>query len=277
MKSMKKYSYKIDPREYSKEYYLADTYAGSKQFKEGQKQLVATLDRIYKKIPVTTSAKTFLDAGCGKGELLLFMKKKGYEVFGIDYSSQAVQIAKKLMKKFHVHAVIKRKDVRDTSFPNSKFDYVISTDVVEHLDDNDAVVDFFNESYRILKKGGVLHIHTAPNALHVEYFEKYYFRYVNYLFLTVVNYVFHKKFQVSLALRETYNKKFHINEQTYFTLLNNIKKSKFRSFSLELFAYPFEFTWTKFPYYLIAYLYPLNKIFPFSLILANHIYLIAKK
>ena len=179
---MRKYSYKVDPSKYTKDYYFDDTYAGSRQFKEGLEQLAPSVNHIYKEIPVTTSGKTFLDAGCGKGELLVFMKRKGYRVFGIDYSNEAVNIAKKLMKQCFMTAVIKRKDVRDTSFPNSKFDYVISTDLVEHLDDNVAVVDFFNESYRVLKKGGTLYVHTAPNTLYVEYFSKYYFRYINYVF-----------------------------------------------------------------------------------------------
>jgi len=274
---MSKYSYKVDPSKYTKGYFFDDTYAGSKQFKEDLKQLASSVNHIYKKIPVTTCGKSFLDAGCGKGELLVFMKRKGYAVFGIDYSNEAVTIAKKLMKQYRIPAVVKRKDVRDTSFPNSKFDYVISTDLVEHLDDNVAVVDFFNESYRVLKKGGTLYVHTAPNTLYIDYFTKYYFRYINYMFIKLINIIFHKTIPVTLDLRSLYDKQFHVNEQTYESMLNNIKKSKFSNFSIELFSDPFEFNPIKLPYYLIAYLYPMNKIFPLSIVLANHIYLTAEK
>jgi 2-polyprenyl-3-methyl-5-hydroxy-6-metoxy-1,4-benzoquinol methylase len=162
---MKKYTYKVDPSKYTKDYYFDDTYAGSKQFKKGLHQLAPSVNHIYNKIPSTSSRKSFLNAGCGKGELLVFMKKKGYSVFGVDYSNEAVNIANKLMKQFHISALIKRKDVRDTSFSNSKFDYVISTDLVEHLDDNAAVVDLLNESYRVLKNGDTLYVHNAPNSL----------------------------------------------------------------------------------------------------------------
>ena len=89
--------------------------------------------------------------------------------------------------------------------------------------------------------------------------------------------IFHKTIPVTLDLRSSYDKQFHINEQTYEFMLNNIKKSKFLNFSIELFSDPFEFNVIKLPYYLIAYLYPLNKIFPLSIVLANHIYLTAKK
>lgn len=274
---MKKYHYTVAPSTYTKEYYLDDVYAGSQQFKEGLHRLVATIDRIFRKIPATTDHKRILDAGCGKGELLLFMKRKGYEVYGIDYSPQSIKIAKELMKRFRIPAVIKRRDVRDTSFPQATFDYVISSDVIEHLDDNDAVVDFFNESFRILKKGGTLYVHTAPNAIYVDYVQTYYMRFINYIYANILNSVFRKHISVSLDVRSTYDKTFHINEQTYESLSKNIQKSKFKKYSIELFGDPFEFNLLKLPFYVIAYFYPLNKLFPFSLLLANHIYLTAEK
>lgn len=271
-------NYRVDPKLYTKNYYFDDTYAGSKEYKEGLNSLAPSVDYIYQRLPLVNKLTRFLDAGCGKGELLYFMHKKGYEVYGVDYSQTAIRLTKTLMRKKHIrNAVIRREDVRRLSFSSGFFDVIVSTDLVEHLDNNKALIDFLDESHRTLKKGGMLIIHTAPNKLYIELFVKFYQRFINYFFLNTFYLLSGSKKRANFELRSSYDRQVHINEQTYGSMLHNIQKSKFSKFSIKLFSDPFKFNLIKLPYYIIAYLYPLNKFFPFSIILANHIYLAAEK
>ena len=52
----------------------------------------AYIDRLIKKY--NTGAKTILDIGCGTGNYAFAMQKLGYEVEGVDSSSQMIDIAK---------------------------------------------------------------------------------------------------------------------------------------------------------------------------------------
>lgn len=272
-------NYKVKPNLYTKKYYLLDDYQGARYYKNRILRLVPAVEKIYRKIKTAASGQRFLDAGCGKGELLYFMARKNYKVFGIDYSKAAIKMSTDFLNYHKTKATVFIADVRKIPFEGNFFDIVISTDVIEHLDDNQAVIQFLREMYRVLKPMGKLYIHTAPNKLYVEYFLKYYQRYINYVIFKILN-IFRSsdnKIKPTLEIRGFYHKKFHVNEQTPFSLRANFKSSPFKKYSIEVFSDPFEFNLFKLPYYVLGYFYPINKIFPFNLFLGCHLYAEAEK
>jgi len=114
---------------------------------------------IKKHFPKDKNTK-ILDLGCGSGDLIYFLDKKGYEyIEGVDISYQQIQLAHKL-------------NIKNVSFgdiygnlaskKSNSFDVVVSFDVLEHLD-NDELLVLIDEVYRILKKEGRFIIHV-PNA-----------------------------------------------------------------------------------------------------------------
>lgn len=268
----------MKPEEYDEEYFLGEDYGGIEFYNSGVKKPCPSSDRIFSLIKRANEG-TALDAGCGKGEMLYFLSKKGFDVYGIDYSQDAIALAKKTLKEKKVNAWVGKSDVRKTSFDDNFFDVVVSTDLVEHLDDDDAVVDFLNEMHRVLKPGGVFYMHTAPNKLYVDFFQRLYRRQVDLVLSGLANLFLSpkNKIKIKTEFRDHNDKKFHINEQTYFSMRNNLSRSKFSDYKIEMFADPFRFEIKKLPYYLIGYLFPLNKIFPLSILLGNHIYCVLKK
>lgn len=96
-----------------------------------------------------------LDAGCGTGMNMRYAQSLGYMIYGIDSSSKAVFYAKKrgLLR-------VKKGTVTTLPFPKSTFDVVLSMDVIGLLPD-EYVAQMLAESYRVLKKGGMLILHTA--------------------------------------------------------------------------------------------------------------------
>lgn len=100
-----------------------------------------------------------LDLGCGNGALVFELLKKGYEAYGTDASEQGIAIAQ---SKYPNRFVLQNLDHDDLpeALASIPFDTIISTEVIEHLYDPRAFVDF---CVNILKKnanGGWLILST---------------------------------------------------------------------------------------------------------------------
>ena len=92
-----------------------------------------------------------LDIGCGTGKNLEVLERFGVS-FGIDSSPQAILYCKKRGIKNVVKGNIER-----MPFTRESFDAITALDVLEHVDDQEAL----KEVYRVLKRGNVLII-TVP-------------------------------------------------------------------------------------------------------------------
>jgi SAM-dependent methyltransferase len=90
--------------------------------------------------------KDILDVGCGACTLSKILVEKSYNITVVDSDEKAVEIAKKkgLMGL--------KVDIADWK-TNMKFDCVIASDVLEHIDDDKFVI---RKIYAILKPGGCL-------------------------------------------------------------------------------------------------------------------------
>jgi 2-polyprenyl-3-methyl-5-hydroxy-6-metoxy-1,4-benzoquinol methylase len=94
--------------------------------------------------------KNILDVGCGACTLSKILLEKSYNVTVIDSDEKAVEIAKKKgLRGF-------KADIADWK-TNTKFDCVIASDVLEHIDDDKRVI---KKIYAILKPGGCLIINV---------------------------------------------------------------------------------------------------------------------
>lgn len=96
-----------------------------------------------------------LDMGCGEGTRLANIGNSNNNLFGIDISPKAIEIAKNKYPDFDFRVG----NLEKLAFPDEKFDMVYSAFVFEHLDDPKEVI---KEGIRVLKKGGKILI-AAPN------------------------------------------------------------------------------------------------------------------
>jgi ubiquinone/menaquinone biosynthesis C-methylase UbiE len=94
------------------------------------------------------SSARVLDVGVGTGRLLAKLGDD-LEKFGVDISEQYLRVA--AQKKIRVCMAF----VEDLPYPDSFFDAVISTDVLEHVLDLNSAVE---EMLRVVKPGGILAI-----------------------------------------------------------------------------------------------------------------------
>lgn len=97
-----------------------------------------------------TRGGTYLDAACGLGGWLAFLRSRGYDVVGLDMSRKAIEMAKRLDPTLPVQ----RGDIRRLPFPDASFDGYLAIGAWEYAED--TVEDAAREARRVLKSGGVL-------------------------------------------------------------------------------------------------------------------------
>ncbi len=98
-----------------------------------------------------------LDVGTGFGFFLAEMKRRGWEVAGVDVSEKAMAYARTVLELTVYEGPLER-----IGFPEKDFDAVSGFYVIEHLP---QPIGFLQECYRILKPGGLLLLrypHTTP-------------------------------------------------------------------------------------------------------------------
>ena len=101
-----------------------------------------------------------LDVGCGNGRNLIYLKKKGFDVYGIDKSSHCISDLRKKFKKetnkFKVSLI------SAIDFPDLSFDAVICDGSLYYCKLNEFRKGIL-EMKRVLKKNGLIRIYTISN------------------------------------------------------------------------------------------------------------------
>jgi 2-polyprenyl-3-methyl-5-hydroxy-6-metoxy-1,4-benzoquinol methylase len=96
-----------------------------------------------------------LDVGCGRGDFLHMMSKRGWEVHGVDFDPAAAMAAKALYG-----LNVRVGTLTDVIFSGDRFDVVTASHVLEHVPDPQ---EFLKQCRLLLKDGGMLLLKT-PNV-----------------------------------------------------------------------------------------------------------------
>lgn len=209
---------------YSEEYFLSESNPHEfERFKKGR-----SLGNIYLKafryVPKNFDGP-FLDIGCGRGELVIYLARRGKKAYGIDYSPEAIRLCREILraekKTTKTLANFKLASCTNLPFKDNTFQSVFLLDVVEHLTPGQLKLTL-QEAKRVLKRQGVLIIHTNN-----KYFEK-----ITKLFLAV----FYHGGGVFLRLKKTLGETpyspyehLHINYLTGTELLGHLKPIGFKA------------------------------------------------
>jgi 2-polyprenyl-3-methyl-5-hydroxy-6-metoxy-1,4-benzoquinol methylase len=151
-------------------YYAEDYYGVSNLRFIGIIEKFVRLKRIIRarRVQKYVKAGKILDIGCGRGIFLNEMRKKGYDVFGTEFSEVGAKFAKQVLK-----LDVSIGALESLGFPDSYFDIVTIYHVLEHLNNP---VQTLHEVKRILKPGGLLLV-AVPNidSLQSKLFKTYWF------------------------------------------------------------------------------------------------------
>lgn len=115
--------------------------------------------------------KYIMDAGCGHGIHCLELAKKGKTVFGFDFDYKKISAARRMAHELGLQVNLIVKDITKPLDIHKRFDAVICSDVLEHIENDRAAA---NELTKIVAPGGKLII-TAPTAteLNAQYRENF--------------------------------------------------------------------------------------------------------
>ena len=101
---------------------------------------------------------TILDVGCGRGVLVERLRMAGYKAIGVDITLAGIK---------EDDASFVKAPIWSLPFDNDKFDYTVSSDVMEHLP-TELVEDTIRELCRVTRKGMLHLISTRSSTIGVE-------------------------------------------------------------------------------------------------------------
>ncbi len=121
-------------------------------FKYSRHRLHQLLDKL---LPRDGAGMRLLDAGCGTGHHIADLRKRGYEVAGVDASKEMLEHA----RINNPDSVILEADVEEIPLPDASFDIVLSVEVLRHLPRSAKCIA---EMSRLLKPGGFCLVTATP-------------------------------------------------------------------------------------------------------------------
>lgn len=103
------------------------------------------------------SGKMALDIGCGTGNYTAFMAEQGFsEVIGVDFSSRAISIAKKLGSHYkNIQFIVGDVTKLQPLMSDKKFDFIFDYSILHHIEPL-LVQGYANQFDQLLKPGGTL-------------------------------------------------------------------------------------------------------------------------
>jgi 2-polyprenyl-3-methyl-5-hydroxy-6-metoxy-1,4-benzoquinol methylase len=113
---------------------------------------IASFNKLLQELEPFRKTNRILDYGCGQGWFIEEAKKRGWEVWGTEYSEAAIKLGKE-------------KDISILSLEDAKkfeqgfFDVVVMIEVIEHVTD---IHEPFRSIHKWLRQGGLLYC-TTPN------------------------------------------------------------------------------------------------------------------
>lgn len=161
---------RVDPHLYDEAYFL-HACEGYAEFASTEGAALSRRLAAAWEIAGIVPGMTILDIGCGRGEILRHVAALGARAFGVDYAPVAVRMSRRVgdtapAEQFPVG--VYQADAKRLPFPAACFERVLMLDIVEHLFPPE-LERALAEAYRVLRPGGRLIVHTAPNVWYDRY------------------------------------------------------------------------------------------------------------
>jgi len=110
--------------------------------------------------------RKIIDIGCGYGRNLKYFLKNGFEVYGVDKSTDAIEAVKELSQQLSPHHSSNHFSVglaEDIPFDTSMFDLAISSAVFHFANDHVHFNAMIQSAWRVIKPGGYLFSRLASD------------------------------------------------------------------------------------------------------------------
>lgn len=113
-------------------------------------------DAVVSCVPNTAKCLEVLDLGCGTGIQTLKLLKKcpSAKVLAIDVSDEMLNLYSEKLSEYKTNIKTKNISIFDYEFPESKYDYIIATEMMHHFTVAEKL-ELYKKINRSLKTGGL--------------------------------------------------------------------------------------------------------------------------
>jgi len=248
---------------YNEEYFL-DAVDGHADFANFDGSFERLFDRYRRNVELlgVEPTHTLLEIGCGRGEICIYHAKRGGKAVGVDFSKDAIEIARHKARSLDVSPEFREASFDELSEKDGLFDRVLACEFIEHISAEEGDL-FFRKLFSLLRPGGRALIYTFPNTLQRRYGYNL-FRLYNLLRGTRL------PRQQPDTTSEHY-RLYHLNEQNHLTLKRAARRA---GFSKARVGYDVELASGGFAKRLA---FSIVKKTPLRHILFNHMYLVVER
>lgn len=202
----------VSPKVYSREYYETECGGWENWHTTAGKKIEPRLSYPFALAHIKKGMRV-LDFGCGRGELTWRAAKRGAIAIGMDYSKDALELTKKLPKLKNASIKFVHNTTLKLDLPSDSIDVIFFIDVLEHLYPKQLSV-LLKEFRRVLRDGGAVIVHTAPNRDYYDYGYPLFTRWISMLVNPLYRLIFGEWLIWRTDPRRPYDHLIHINEST---------------------------------------------------------------
>jgi 2-polyprenyl-3-methyl-5-hydroxy-6-metoxy-1,4-benzoquinol methylase len=146
------------PIKEEKEFYAHEYYTLAEE-RHWHENRLPYFRQAFQRIEASFKTGRLLDVGCGKGYFLEMARKKGWDVYGVDPSEEAILFARDSLGLEAFPGELKQAQLTPESF-----DVITAWNVLDHMYDPWGDLQ---EMYKLLKKGGLLGLRVLNLDFHL--------------------------------------------------------------------------------------------------------------
>jgi len=283
----------VAPDAYDNRYFFASC-EGYKEFRESAGRKLSSRFQKALRFAKIRPGERVLDVGCGRGEMVLHAAMLGADAVGIDYAEEAVRIAAESLATapddIRGRAHVRVMNARALAFEDGSFDVALMSDIVEHLYPPE-LAEALRETWRVLRPGGRLIVHTSPNRLFYDVTFPLYVRRVHLAVRRLTSLAHYGSYVIgpSLPVGRQYPRtddelRVHVNEQTESALARSLRDAGFFIRKTERWEIPNQLPYVSRQMTIelmlldsVRYLRPFSFLPPLNRLFTNHIWMVAEK
>jgi SAM-dependent methyltransferase len=126
-------------------------------FASGRDDYKRFVTPFVKKMQFDSQGKTALEIGCGIGRIARWMAEDFGQYIGVDVSPEMIRQASACGIPRATFQAVSGGDL--AGIPSGSVDFVFSFAVFQHVPDKEAILNYFSETARVLRPGGIFRLH----------------------------------------------------------------------------------------------------------------------
>lgn len=191
--------------------YFLNAVDGCHEFPEFDGKFISLFNRYQRNVELLDLRKEhkLLEIGSGRGEVCIFHALRGGFAKGVDYSADAVKLAREKAASLNVTIEFVESSFSQLRESPETYDRILASEFIEHISKEEGIA-FFKATYAMLKPEGKMLVYTYPNTLERRY---------GYPLQRVWQLLHGRRLpKIQEDCLSEHMQRYHLNEQNFFSL-----------------------------------------------------------